>query len=66
MSQLREIAYFRWDLRVVEVIIGEVKPLQVNKPKKTAARAQRTIEAAVVEIKANDMARFLITLNSIP
>ena len=48
------------------MIVSKIKPLEMNKIEKTAARVNRTVEMAAMEVKTNDMAIELITLYPIP
>ena len=56
----------RWDLRIVEVVIGKIKPLKVNKPEKGAIGVDRTIEKTATQIKSNHMTSNVVTLDSVP
>jgi hypothetical protein len=55
-----------WDLRVVKVIDGKDKPLEVNKAKKATGGVNRTIETTATEVEANYMTGVLIELHPIP
>ena len=48
------------------MIVSRIKPLEMNKVEKTAARVNRTLEIAATEVKTNDMAIELITLYPTP
>ena len=52
-------------MRVVRIIVSQIKPLKMNKMEKAAGGVNRTIEAATIEVQANHMARE-ITLYPIP
>ena len=66
MCQHGKISYSRWYVRVIEVIVAEVKHLKVNKAEKAAARVDGTIEATAAEVKANHVTTALIAVNPIP
>jgi hypothetical protein len=53
-------------LRIIEVITPKVKPSKVNKLKKAACGVDRTMERTTSEVKANNIASVLITLDAIP
>jgi hypothetical protein len=55
-----------WDVRVVKVIVGKVKPLEVNKVEKATGGVNRTKQTAAIEVKANYMTCVLIALHPIP
>jgi hypothetical protein len=55
-----------WDLRVVKIIVGKVKALEVNKVKKGTNVVNRTKWSATAEVEANYMACALITHHPIP
>ena len=53
-------------MRVVKIIVSKIKPLEMNKIEKVAARVKRTVETAAMKVKTNGMAIELITLYPIP
>ena len=53
-------------MRVFKMIVSEIKPLKMNKMEMAAGGVKRTVETATIEVKANHMARELITLYPIP
>jgi hypothetical protein len=66
IPELWEIPNAARNLRVVEVIVGEVQTLKMNQPEKGAAGVDRTIETTATKIKSNHTTRILITLDTIP
>ena len=55
-----------WDPRVIEIIIREIKPPEMNKTEEGVAGVDRTIETTAGKVKADHMASLPVTLNTIP
>ena len=54
------------NLRLIEVIVGKVQPLKMNKVEEGAVGIDRTGEVTATKIKANDMTCLLIALDPVP
>ena len=53
-------------MRVFKMIVSKIMPLKMNEIEKAAGGVKRTVETATIEVKANHMAREVITLYPIP
>ena len=65
-SQVSKLIDFRRDKRRIEVIVSEAKLLEMGEAKEGAVRREGPIQAAVTEVEPNDMARLLITFDTVP
>jgi hypothetical protein len=48
------------------MIVSKIKPLEMNKMEKVGAGANRTVETAAIEFKANHMTLDLISHHTLP
>jgi hypothetical protein len=55
----------RRDFRVVEVVVSEIQPSEMNKVEEAAIRIDGAIKTAATEVKADHMARVPIALYSL-
>ena len=60
------MAECRWNLRETGVVKSKIKPLKLNKAEEAVVGDQRTIEAAINEVKANHMTNVVVALHAIP
>lgn len=51
---------------MIEVIVGNVEPLEVKKPKETGIGIDRTIKTTATEVDADHITGVLIAPNTIP
>ena len=66
MYQPREIAESRWDLRVVEIVIGEAEELKLRELEQPAAGVDVTVETAAAKVEGNYVSGGVVALDTIP